>query len=169
MDQLIAQLRNIEEINILFLCAGNICRSPMAEMYLELKLEQQYGLTRIRTASGGTTYYNERLMDITKDWLIQEGVSPERILKFFPRNVKEYPELLETADLIIGMESTHIRLIPKKYRGKGITLAVLATGKKYNIPDPWGDAIGVYHETFTIIKDYLQQLIAKFEEWGLVP
>ncbi len=166
MEKLLAQLKEKEEINILFLCSGNICRSPMAEMYLELELQRRFGETRIKTTSGATTYFNQRIMDITKDWLIDEGVPPERILQFFPRNVKEHPDLLEGADLIIGMEGTHIRLIPKEYRPKGTTLSVIAAGKKHNIPDPWGDAIGVYHETFGIIKDYLHQLIEKMEEWG---
>ncbi|MHA1651089.1 MAG: arsenate reductase/protein-tyrosine-phosphatase family protein [Candidatus Helarchaeota archaeon] len=169
MDELLAQLRQKDKIVVLFLCSGNIVRSPMAEMLLELELKKRFGPTRIKAISGATTYFNQVIMDITKDLLIQEGVPPERILQFYPRNVKQYPELLEEADLIIGMEKTHIRLIPKKYRSKATTLSLLATGKEHNIPDPWGDEIQAYHQVFEVIKDYIKQLVDKFVEWKLIP
>jgi protein-tyrosine-phosphatase len=169
MDDIIANLKKKDKIVILFLCAGNTVRSPMAEMLLELELKRRYGKTRIHAISGGTTFFNDVIMDVTKDLLIKEGVTQERMFQFFPRNVKKYPELLEEADLIIGMEGTHVRLIPKKYRNKGTTISMLSTGEKYNIPDPWGDAIGVYRETLEVIKDYIKQLVDKFEEWGLIP
>ncbi len=169
MEDYIKTLKNKKEITILFLCAGNIVRSPAAEMLLELELQKKYGQTRIRAISGATTYFNEVIMDFTKDYLIKEGVSQDRIYQFFPRNVKKYPELLEKADLIIGMENTHIRLLPKEYRAKGSTLAMLAIGEKVNIPDPWGDDIGSYLEVFNVVKEYIEKLVEKFEEWGLVP
>ena len=169
MDALIAQLKEKDQIVVLFLCSGNVVRSPMSEMLLESELERRYGKTRMKTNSGATTYFNKVIMSVTKDLLMEEGVPPERILRFFPRNVKKYPELLEEADLIIGMEGTHTRLIPKKFRSKAFVLSTLATGKKYDIPDPWGDELGVYKETLVVIKDYIKQLVDKFEEWGLVP
>jgi protein-tyrosine-phosphatase len=108
-------------------------------------------------------------MNITTKLLIDAGVPPERILKFFPRNIGQYPQLLEQADIIIGMESTHIRLLPKEYRSKSFLLSELATGEKHNIPDPWGDDSSAYQEAFEIIKEYIQKLVDKFEEWGLIP
>lgn len=169
MEELLPKLIKKDEITILFLCSGNIVRSPAAEMLLELELEKRFGKTRIKLISGATTYFNERLLDITKDYLIKEGVPPERIFKFFPRNVKKYPELLEEADIIIGMTGTHVRLIPKKYRAKAFILSKLATGKKYNIPDPWGDALDTYLEIFAIVKDYIKQLVDNLEKWKLIP
>jgi protein-tyrosine-phosphatase len=168
MDELLLKLREKEEITVLFLCSGNIVRSPMAEMLLELELNNRYKKTRIKSISGATTYFNDRIMDFTKDLLIKEGVSADRIYKFRPRNVKQHPELLD-ADLIIGMEPTHIRLIPKEYRSKAFILSELAIGERRDIPDPWGDAIGAYLEVFKVIKELIKELVNRFEEWGLVP
>ncbi len=169
MDKLLPQLRGKTEIKVLFLCAGNIVRSPMAEMLLEFELERKYGNTRIKPFSGATTYVNDRIMEISKDLLMKEGITQERIYKFFPRHIREYPELLEDADLIIGMESTHTRLIPKEYRFKAFTLSELAAGEKRNIPDPWGDELSAYQEAFEVIKDYIKKLVVKLEDWGLIP
>jgi len=169
LNELLPKLKDKDEIVVLFLCAGNIVRSPMAEMLLELELEKRYGNTRIKVISAATTYFNDRIMDITKKLLLDAGVPPERILKFFPRNIGQYPKLLEQADIIIGMESTHIRLLPKEYRSKSFMLSELASDEKKNIPDPWGDNLSAYHEAFIIIKEYIHKLIDKFEEWGLVP
>ena len=169
MDIIISELRAKDEITVLFLCSGNIVRSPTAEMLFEAEFSKRYGKTRIKSVSGATTYFNERIMDFTKDFLIKEGIPPERILKFYPRNFKKYPEMLENADLIIGMVGTHLRLIPKKYREKAFTLSELATGEKYNIPDPWGDTLKAYTEVFEVVKDYILKLVDKFEEWQLVP
>jgi protein-tyrosine phosphatase len=169
LDELISTLRKKETIVVLFLCAGNIVRSPIAEMLLELELEKRFGKTRIKVISAATTYFNDRIMDITKDLLINAGVPPERILKFYPRNIRQYPELLEQADIIIGMEGTHVRLLPKQYRFKSFTISELAAGEKKNIPDPWGDELGVYQEAFDTIKAYITKLVDRFEKWQLIP
>lgn len=168
MEQLISRLREKEEITILFLCSGNIVRSPAAEMLLELELSKRFGTTRIKATSGATTYFNQRIMDFTKDFLLKEGISAERIYKFNPRNIKEYPELLEQADIIIGMSKTHIRLLPQQYRDKAFILSELATGEKFNIPDPWGDSAKAYAEVFAVVKNYITKLVDHLEEWQLM-
>lgn len=169
MDQFLEHLRSKEQITVLFLCSGNIVRSPAAEMLFEAELDKHYGTTRVKAISGATTYFNSRIMDFTKDFLVKEGIPSERILKFFPRNIKQYSELLDEADIIIGMVATHIRLIPKEYREKAFTLSELATGEKYDIPDPWGDTFSAYQEVFETVKEYILKLVDKFAEWKLVP
>ncbi|MHA1266087.1 MAG: arsenate-mycothiol transferase ArsC [Candidatus Helarchaeota archaeon] len=169
MEPLITQLQAKNQITILFLCSGNIVRSPAAEMLLELELRKRYGSTRIIATSGATTYYNDCIMDFTKEFLLKEGVPIERIHRFYPRNIKQYPNLLDEADVIIGMVGTHIRLLPKKYRSKAFTLSEIAAGEKYNIPDPWGDSYAAYQEVFQVVKDYIYKLVKRLEEWGLVP
>lgn len=169
MDELISTLKKKETIVVLFLCSGNIVRSPIAEMLLEMELEKRFGKTRIKAISGATTYFNDRIMDITKDLLIKAGVPPKRLLQFYPRNIKQYPELLEQADIIIGMEGTHVRLLPKQYRSKSFTISELAAGEKKDIPDPWGDDLSVYQEAFDAIKAYITKLVDRFEKWQLIP
>jgi low molecular weight protein-tyrosine phosphatase len=169
LDELISTLKKKETIVVLFLCAGNIVRSPIAEMLLEMELEKRFGKTRIKVISAATTYFNDRIMDITKNLLINAGVTPMRILQFYPRNIRQFPELLEQADIIIGMEGTHVRLLPKQYRSKSFILSEIAVGEKVNIPDPWGDELSVYQDAFKKIKEYITKLVDRFEEWRLIP
>jgi protein-tyrosine-phosphatase len=169
LDPLLPALKTKKEIVVLFLCSGNIVRSPIAEMLMELEIEKRFGRTRVTVTSGATTYFNDRIMDITKNLLIHAGVPPTRLLQFYPRNIRQYPELLEQADIIIGMESTHVRLLPKEYRPKSFTLSELAADEKKNIPDPWGDELSVYQDAFDTIKGYITKLVDRFEKWQLIP
>ena len=49
----------MQPINILFVCLGNICRSPMAEYLMREKIKQAHLQDKIFTASAGTSGWHD--------------------------------------------------------------------------------------------------------------
>lgn len=99
-------------INVLFVCLGNICRSPMAEALFR-NLVQKEGLdSQIRVDSAGTSGWHvgspphKGTMDILKKYQVNaEGLSGRQLMK----------EDAENFDYIIGMDASNIQNIQKLF------------------------------------------------------
>ena len=159
MEKLLESLKSkIVPIKFLFLCSGNICRSPMAEMLFEKLAEEEGVRDQIISTSGAVHFHNSSIMWETSQILKDEGISDDRINEFFPRHISEYPELLD-ADIILTMEKSHLRSIPKKFSNKAFLLSTFAGEPAVNIADPFGDNIETYKEIYREIKYYLTKII----------
>ncbi|MBD3230075.1 MAG: hypothetical protein GF329_17990 [Candidatus Lokiarchaeota archaeon] len=145
-------------LGFLFLCSGNICRSPMAEMLFE-KMAKEKGIQdQIISTSGAVHFHNNSIMWETSRILRDEGVADERIRKFFPRHIDVHPELLE-ADIILTMDKSHLRRIPQKYQSKSFLLSIFAGEPAVNIEDPYGGNIDSYRIIANEIKFYLDKIL----------
>lgn len=125
---------------ILFVCTGNICRSPTAEGVLRHRLEK-HGLSgRIQVDSAGTHGYHV-------------GEAPDRrsvlaakmrgILIHDLRARKVCREDFSQFDLILGLDGGHVRMLKEMSpAGANAEIALfLADGQ--DVPDPYyGDAHG---------------------------
>ena len=91
---------------ILFVCLGNICRSPMAEFVMREKVRRAGLSGRIEVASAGTS--DEELGNPvhpgTRSKLRQMGV-PMTARTARPMDRSDYAEY----DLLIGMETSNVR------------------------------------------------------------
>lgn len=126
-------------MNILFICTGNTCRSPMAAALFN-KIAVERGLD-VRIESAGL-FANEG-----------EPASTEAVIA-----VKEYgidllghhaqpinSELLEKSDLILTMTAAHKMVIEPSALGKTYTLSEYA-GFDGDIADPFGGDVTDYVE-----------------------
>ena len=97
-------------IKIMFVCLGNICRSPMAEFVMK-DIVNKMGLSEEFYIQSSATSYEEVGNDIhygTRKKLIQEGIT------FQKRQAKRLSqEDYEKYDYIIGMENSNIVNIKK--------------------------------------------------------
>ncbi len=94
-----------KKLKIMFVCTGNICRSPAAHAVLEHKLSERGLADLIEVASSGTTAYHvgEPVDYRMGAELSRHGVrSRNRARQFFPQDLEEY-------DLLFGMSRSHIR------------------------------------------------------------
>ena len=149
---------------ILFVCAGNSCRSPMAQFLLYKYLKE------VRP------YFDERYE------IISRGISAPQGLKASPSVVsilKEdegldasefYAQRLDrstvlSSDLIFCMEDTQIKYILElepKAEGRVFNLKkFLPSEAEKDIPDPVGRNLAVYREVYLIIKEAILEL----KEW----
>nr|WP_305069143.1 low molecular weight protein-tyrosine-phosphatase [Limosilactobacillus kribbianus] len=126
-------------VNVLFVCLGNICRSPMAEAMFR-QLVKEAGLSdQIKVDSAGLNY--EEIGNGPHPGaaavMHQHGLSTDGLIARHITN-----EDFERADYIICMDRMNLdelhRLAPKNAMGK-IHLANEPVPGKENaeIPDPW--------------------------------
>jgi protein-tyrosine phosphatase len=89
--------------NVLFLCTGNLCRSPSAELLLEQQLSQS-GTTGVTVHSAGTSGSTfgppERLVKEGREFGLQLG---DHVPRKFDTG------MLQGADLVLGMAREHVR------------------------------------------------------------
>lgn len=153
-QQILQKFKDSNHFHIVFICSGNIIRSPYAHLLFEHLLEEDIELkNKIRVESGGVTYRNFSISMEARDMLLKEGVPPNKISEFTPRYFPDHPDMFQGVDLVLVMEKSHIRKIPNE---NTFLLLEFALGNVKNVPDPYFDP--PYERSFQMIKQALIQL-----------
>ena len=122
---------------ILFICHGNICRSPMAEFVMK-KLVRERGLAdrfTIASAATSTEEIGNGVYPPVRRLLAQHGIdcSGKTARQMRKSDYEEY-------DLIIGMDSANFRNMNRICGGDPegkIHLLMDYTARPGNVADPW--------------------------------
>lgn len=147
---------------ILFICLGNICRSPMAE-YLFRQIAQERGLVVEVSSAGTSGWHDGEFMHVsTAQILKQKGINPnDFVSKRVPDNA------LEEYDYLIVMDDHNLRDITKQFgeHPKQIfkITDLLPEDRLYNhVPDPW--YTGDFEETCRILTTCCHILANQLEQ-----
>jgi len=132
---------------VLFVCHGNICRSPMAEFIFKalVKARGLEGRYHIESAAVSTEEIGNPIYPPAKRCLSQHGVwfDPEK------RARQVIPADYERFDLLICMDASNLRwirrIIPEDPEGK-IRLMMSFAGSGRDVADPW--YTGDFEQTF---------------------
>jgi protein-tyrosine phosphatase len=153
----LTKFKKSKAFSILFICSGNIIRSPYAEILFEYLIQDESKLkSKIHVESGAVTYRNYSISRESFNQLVSEGIQPERISKFKPRHIKDHPKMLKNADLILVMAKGHLKRIPSDYQEKTFLFLDFIKGLSESVPDPFFDP--PFERAFDLIKDALIQL-----------
>ena len=155
-------------IKILFVCHGNICRSPMAEFVLR-DLAAKAGLSdEIQTASAATS--SEELGNPvhrgTRERLAREGISTQgkRAVRLRREDYAQY-------DYLLGMDRWNVqnmkRMTGGDPEGKIKLLLDFTNRPGEEIADPW--YTGDFEATYRDVLEGCQGLIAHLKRSGRLP
>lgn len=150
-------------IKILFVCHGNICRSPMAEFLLKDMVQKRNLSARFHIASAATSTeeIGNPVHRGTRDILRRHGIdtSGKRARQMTWRDYEEY-------DYLIGMDKANVLNMARIAVGdpeEKIYLLLHFAGEETNIADPWytGDFETTYRDVVRGCEGFLKFLARK--------
>ena len=134
-------------MNLLFVCTGNICRSPMAVAIARNEISEA-GYADIEVASAGT--FAVHGSTATLDAVI---VAEEHGLSLAEHRARQLtPELLAATDLVVGMRREHAEDARRLGAQRAITLSS-------PIGDPYGRGVAAYRETWMLLSSLIPALL----------
>jgi protein-tyrosine-phosphatase/predicted ATP-grasp superfamily ATP-dependent carboligase len=154
------RLRRLLELDprLLFVCRGNICRSPFAEQYAKLRLAS-LGNQEIETLSAGTYRLERRVPPkLARHASLKFGVGLDdhrsRVLR---RNHTTWAGAIVCMDL---RDFHELRTAFPEVRNKLFLLRPFdVQSPGYEISDPWGKAAEDFHAEYTNISASVEGLI----------
>lgn len=146
-------------MRILFVCTGNTCRSPMAEVIFN-KLCNIEGAFSV---SAGLSIVPHSKMSKNAALVIQENYG----MDLRDRNaVQLTQEIIDEADIILTMTEYIKEVLRKYFPGKKSSIYSLNgyLGIEGDIIDPYGGDKDVYDSTFSMLKDRIEMLIVRLQK-----
>ncbi len=153
-------------IKILFVCHGNICRSPMAEFIMKYLVDQR-GLTNqfhIDSAATSTEEIGSRVHHGTAAVLDRLGIdySEKRARQMTKKDYQDY-------DMLIGMDDWNMRNMNRIAGGDPdgkLYLLMDFTDRPGEVADPWYTRN--FEVTYRDVMDGCEGLLAYLEENGMI-
>ncbi|AUI71080.1 low molecular weight protein-tyrosine-phosphatase [Companilactobacillus alimentarius] len=145
---------------VIFVCLGNICRSPMAEMIMHDLIEKKGISQQIQVDSRATSNYEiDNPPHVGAIAELKKQHVP--LLKHRARRITATD--FQEADLIIGMDHQNIidlRKMAPRLDVEKIHLAYDVLGKNKEIVDPWYDHNfeRTYHQLMEVLPVWLESL-----------
>ncbi|MEK5330926.1 low molecular weight protein-tyrosine-phosphatase [Lysinibacillus sp. FSL W8-0992] len=149
-------------INVLFVCLGNICRSPMAEAVMRdlIKKEKLHDKIKVDSAATSSWHIGEPPHRGTQDKLREYGISTTGM-----QSRQLHKQDFDQFDYIIGMDENNIRNIytmlgnpdsPKIFRFLDLT------DHRMDVPDPYYTED--FQETYDLVLEGCRALLEKIKQ-----
>lgn len=151
---------------VVFVCTGNICRSPLAHALLEHELEQKGLSEEVVVESAGTDAYH---VGEQADSRMRKTARAHGVTIDHPARMISEAELRES-DLIVAMDDGHVhklqRLAPEAEERivKMLAFDPASTGQHApDVPDPWYGGIEGFENVYAMVERAVRQLADSIE------
>jgi protein-tyrosine phosphatase len=152
-------LRRMANFNILLVCTGNTCRSPMAECLMKEALARQYDCKVEQLAERGIMVASAGVAAQEGSRASREAVTAmaERHLDLSLHESQPVTEtLVQSADLILTMTQNHRQALLNYFPLAAGRTHVLSTNGE-DVGDPIGGSLEVYRQCAAQIQGYVDQ------------
>lgn len=153
-----------EPYRLLFVCTGNTCRSPLAEVIARQESERR-GWTTVESRSAGIfAASGEPASDGART------VAGRRSLDLASHRATTItPELIAWADLVIGMSESHLRVARDLGAGEKAALLTGFLSEEHPahlgpVVDPVGGSTAAYEETAELIEESIAALFDRLSQ-----
>ena len=147
--------------NVLFVCTGNTCRSPMAEALLRKAVG---GIPGIKISSAGVGAMPGQ--SVSRETISILEAKKASLQDFQSRQVDEH--LLSSSDLVIAMTKSHAAIVREYFPERADSVSLLCDFIDEDeglvgadVPDPIGMGIEAYQEVAEVIELALPGIINK--------
>lgn len=154
-----------KKFNILFVCTGNTCRSPLAKGILE-KMLKESGVDFIEVESAGMGAFEG---NPASSYAVETTLARDIDLSFH-RSRRLNKEILRKADLVLAMSNEHLQEI-KKLDEKSFEKTHLLKSfprkienKNFSIADPMGKGLDEYNLCFIQMEKEIKRIFPKLIE-----
>lgn len=148
------------EVKILFVCMGNICRSPTAEGFFRKAVEEAGLADRVHIESAGTHAYHSGAPPDRRAQAaaVRRGVTLAQIRA---RQVTDRD--FETFDYILVMDRENLRELvqraPPQQRDKIHLFLEFAGGRTDEVPDPYYGGTSGFERVLDLVEQACRELL----------
>jgi protein-tyrosine phosphatase len=146
-------------VRVLFVCMGNICRSPLAQGVFE-KVARREGLEeQVFVDSAGTGAWH---VGSPPDERAQRSAGLRGLDLSFQRARRITPEDCETFDYILTMDEDNYRAVASLCRGSAVVRPFLdfaANSPETEVPDPYYGGPDGFEHVLDLVEDASEGLL----------
>ena len=147
--------------NLLFVCSGNTCRSPLARAIAE-RMARERGWNQVRFESAGTS----AAAGAPASAQAQEVAAEQGLDLTSHRSRALGRDVLDRADLVLVMSPAHVTRVASLNAGDRVALVtdfLEGDGAGTAIEDPFGGSLDDYRRTFDQLLEAVSAVMVRLE------